>query len=139
MFLQKAHDAKRIYATVVNAKTNCDGFKDTGIAHPSGEMQSLLVRQCCEECGVDPSSVEYCEAHGTATKVCSIQDQIKVSFLHIISYYVLIVWAVCGFTSRHQRVLNSFLSQICVQVFCAEIKASAWRKQHPSPPAQVDL
>jgi len=91
MFLQKARDAKRIYATVVNAKTNSDGFKDMGISHPCGEMQSLLLRQCCEECGVNPSSVEYCEAHGTATKVCFIQDQTKVSLLRIISYYVLIV------------------------------------------------
>jgi hypothetical protein len=97
MFLQKARDAKRIYATVVNAKTNCDGFKDKGISHPSGKMQSLLLRQCCEECGVNPSSVEYCEAHGTATKVCFIQDQTKISLLSIINYYVLIEWVSGGF------------------------------------------
>jgi hypothetical protein len=29
---------------------------------------------------------------------------------------VLIVWAPGGLTLRHQRVLNSFLRQICVQI-----------------------
>jgi hypothetical protein len=121
------------YATVVNAKTNSDGFKDMGISYPSGEMQSLLLRQCCEECGVDPSSVEYCEAHGTATKVCSIQDQIKVSFLCVSSYYVLIAWAPGGLTLRHQRVLNSFLRQICVQTFLCRDQSFSMEHTIPTP------
>jgi fatty acid synthase len=80
VFLQKARDAKRVYATVVHAKNNSDGFKDQGILHPSRHAQKLLLEQCYQECGTDPRTVKYFETHGTATKVCLFQVQSKVSF-----------------------------------------------------------
>lgn len=69
VFLQKAKDAKRIYATFVHAKTNCDGFKEQGITFPSSTMQATLLKEFYEEIGVPPSSLDYIEAHGTGTKV----------------------------------------------------------------------
>ncbi|KAJ8675796.1 hypothetical protein QAD02_011582 [Eretmocerus hayati] len=69
ILLQKAKDAKRIYATVANAKTNSDGFKEYGITFPSSEMQCKLMRECYEESGILPSEVAYVEAHGTGTRV----------------------------------------------------------------------
>ncbi|KAF7409567.1 hypothetical protein HZH68_003948 [Vespula germanica] len=42
-FLQKAKTAKRIYATIIHAKTNCDGYKEEGITFPSNKMQSTKV------------------------------------------------------------------------------------------------
>lgn len=69
IFLQKAKDAKRIYATVVHGKTNCDGFKEQGITFPSSRMQSELLRECYEDCGVPPNILSYLECHGTGTKV----------------------------------------------------------------------
>ena len=73
VFLQKACDAKRVYATVVNAKTNADGYKNVGMLHPSGEMHKVLLEQCYHECGADTNLLEYVEAHGTGTKVCFVQ------------------------------------------------------------------
>ncbi|PSN32561.1 hypothetical protein C0J52_22028 [Blattella germanica] len=69
MFLQKARNAKRIYATVLHSKTNCDGYKEQGITYPSGEMQRVLLEDFYFECNVDPATVDYVEAHGTGTKV----------------------------------------------------------------------
>ncbi|EFN81866.1 Fatty acid synthase [Harpegnathos saltator] len=69
VFLQKAKNAKRIYASVVYAKMNCDGFKEQGITFPSSEMQGRLLEEFYNECGVSPSCISYLEAHGTATKV----------------------------------------------------------------------
>ncbi|XP_063218658.1 fatty acid synthase-like [Bacillus rossius redtenbacheri] len=69
VYLQKAKDAKRIYCTVVHAKTNCDGYKDEGITYPSGLMQQKLLEDFYAECRVDPSTLGYIEAHGTGTKV----------------------------------------------------------------------
>lgn len=69
IFLQKAKDAKRIYATVTHAKTNCDGYKEQGITFPSSIMQAKLLRECYEECGIPPSSLSFMEAHGTGTRV----------------------------------------------------------------------
>lgn len=69
VFLQRAKDAKRIYATVVHAKKNNDGYKEQGISYPSKKMQIILLEELYKECGVSPELVEYIEAHGTGTKV----------------------------------------------------------------------
>ncbi|XP_047362256.1 fatty acid synthase-like [Vespa velutina] len=68
-FLQKGKNAKRIYATVIHAKTNCDGYKEQGITFPSSQIQSTLFKEFYDECGVPTASIPYIEAHGTGTKV----------------------------------------------------------------------
>jgi fatty acid synthase len=90
MFLQKARDAKRVYATVMHAKTNSDGFKDQGFSYPSGEMHKLLLEQCYQECGADTSALEYIEAHGTATEVCFFKFKQRSLFLCAVNSYMLI-------------------------------------------------
>ncbi|KAK7792286.1 hypothetical protein R5R35_011033 [Gryllus longicercus] len=69
VFLQRAKDARRVYATVVNAAVNCDGYKEQGITYPSGQAQAELMRDTCRGAGVDPGSVAFIEAHGTGTRV----------------------------------------------------------------------
>lgn len=69
IFLQKAKDAKRVYATVLHSKTNVDGFKNEGLTHPSSDAQGQLIKEFYEDLGMDPRKVDYLEAHGTATKV----------------------------------------------------------------------
>ncbi|KAK7792288.1 hypothetical protein R5R35_011035 [Gryllus longicercus] len=69
VFLQRAKDARRVYATVVNAAVNCDGYKEQGITYPSGQAQAELMRDTCRDAGVDPGNVVYVEAHGTGTRV----------------------------------------------------------------------
>jgi Polyketide synthase modules and related proteins len=69
MYLQKSKDAKRVYARVVHAKTNCDGYKEQGITYPSGALQQRLLEDFYSECEVDPKNLAWIEAHGTGTKV----------------------------------------------------------------------
>jgi len=69
LYLQKAKDARRIYATVIHAKTNVDGNKSQGITYPNGEMQNQLMREVYNESGINPKDITYVEAHGTGTKV----------------------------------------------------------------------
>ncbi|XP_030748833.1 fatty acid synthase-like isoform X2 [Sitophilus oryzae] len=70
LILQKSKDAKRIYAHVLHAKTNCDGFKDSGITFPSRDMQIKLFREFYEEYDeVKPEDLSFLEAHGTGTKI----------------------------------------------------------------------
>lgn len=73
-FLQKAKDSRRIYATVLNVRTNTDGYKEQGITFPDGRMQNKLIRETYEEIGLDPNQVAYVEAHGTGTKVGDPQE-----------------------------------------------------------------
>jgi len=68
-FLQKAKEAKRIYATVINAKINCDGYKEEGITFPSSKMQKTLLQELYNECDISPICLGYMEAHGTGTYV----------------------------------------------------------------------
>ena len=72
MLLQKSSVARRVYATIVHVKTNTDGYKDTGITFPNGQMQKKLIKEVYDEAGIDPTEVEYVEAHGTGTKVNKI-------------------------------------------------------------------
>ncbi|KAB7503647.1 Fatty acid synthase [Armadillidium nasatum] len=74
VFLQKRRDASRIYAEVVFAGANTDGFKGEGITFPSGEVQKELLVEVYQRAGVDPKDVSYVEAHGTGTKAGDPQE-----------------------------------------------------------------
>ncbi|KAK2504120.1 hypothetical protein MC885_011188 [Smutsia gigantea] len=66
--------ARRVYATILNASTNTDGYKEQGVTFPSGEAQEQLICSMYEPAGVAPESLEYVEAHGTGTKVGDPQE-----------------------------------------------------------------
>ncbi|CAH1160281.1 unnamed protein product [Phaedon cochleariae] len=69
MILQKAKHAKRKYLELIHAKTNCDGYKETGITFPSKDSQYALMKEVYDESGISPYSLSYLEAHGTGTAV----------------------------------------------------------------------
>ncbi|XP_053616908.1 fatty acid synthase-like [Plodia interpunctella] len=77
-FLQKAKDSKRVYAQLLHAKTNCDGYKEQGITYPAGHIQKLLLREFYEECSIPPSELEFVEAHGTGTKVGDPEELLAI-------------------------------------------------------------
>ncbi|KAM4525063.1 fatty acid synthase isoform 2-T2 [Odontesthes bonariensis] len=74
VLLVKRSVAKRVYATVLNAGNNTDGYKEQGVTFPSGEMQQRLVRSLYLKANITPEQVEYIEAHGTGTKVGDPQE-----------------------------------------------------------------
>lgn len=69
VFLQRAADARRVYAHVVHVRANTDGSKGEGITFPSGAVQRQLLEEVYSHAGVSPLDVSYVEAHGTGTKV----------------------------------------------------------------------
>ncbi|GAB0087166.1 Fatty acid synthase [Sergentomyia squamirostris] len=74
MFLQKAENSRRVYATILNIRTNTDGAKQLGITYPSGKMQKKLIEETFEEINLNPHDVVYVEAHGTGTPVGDPQE-----------------------------------------------------------------
>jgi fatty acid synthase len=74
IFLQKAKNARRIYAQIVNTKVNCDGFKEHGITFPSTLAQTQLMAEIYDESGIHPSELSFFEAHGTGTQVGDSQE-----------------------------------------------------------------
>uniref|UniRef100_A0A1L8DZ80 Fatty acid synthase n=1 Tax=Nyssomyia neivai TaxID=330878 RepID=A0A1L8DZ80_9DIPT len=73
-FLQKSKDARRVYSTILNIRTNTDGAKEQGITYPIGEMQKRLIKETFEDINLNPHDVVYVEAHGTGTKVGDPQE-----------------------------------------------------------------
>ncbi|XP_017037404.1 fatty acid synthase [Drosophila kikkawai] len=74
LLLQRTSAARRVYASILNVRTNTDGFKEQGITYPIGKMQNRLIRETYEEIGLNPNEVVYVEAHGTGTKVGDPQE-----------------------------------------------------------------
>ena len=67
ILIQKEKDARRRYATILDVRSNSDGFKFDGLMSPSGRQQEFLLNEAYERTGVDPAKVSYIEAHGTGT------------------------------------------------------------------------
>ena len=74
IFIQRKAMARRIYASIVHAKSNNDGYKEQGITCPLGERQAALLGEIYREANVDPNCVYYVECHGTGTKVGDPQE-----------------------------------------------------------------
>ncbi|XP_076049052.1 fatty acid synthase-like [Oratosquilla oratoria] len=74
VFLQKAQEANRVYAQVVHARTNTDGYKTEGVTFPSGAVQKELLQEVYNNSGIHPAHVSYVEAHGTGTKAGDPQE-----------------------------------------------------------------
>ncbi|CAG2165166.1 unnamed protein product [Oppiella nova] len=74
LLLQRRSQAKRVYATVVHAKTNTDGFKSIGLFSPFWLRQRDLMIETYEEADVDPQEIKFFESHGTGTNVGDPQE-----------------------------------------------------------------
>jgi acyl transferase domain-containing protein/NADPH:quinone reductase-like Zn-dependent oxidoreductase/lauroyl/myristoyl acyltransferase/NADP-dependent 3-hydroxy acid dehydrogenase YdfG/acyl carrier protein len=58
----------RIYAEILGTAVNQDGRKPSMTA-PATQAQAALIRTACHQAGIDPSEIQYMEAHGTGTQV----------------------------------------------------------------------
>lgn len=68
ILLQKRSEAKRIYATVLNTRTNNDGYKPEGITFPSFTAQRRLMKETYAEAGVNPLDVKYMEVSSETSR-----------------------------------------------------------------------
>ena len=79
IFLQKRSCAKRIYATILNSKTNADGWKPEGVTFPGIDGQAKLLKETYQEIGIDPLKFDYVEAHTTGT---AAGDPVELNAIH---------------------------------------------------------
>jgi amino acid adenylation domain-containing protein len=71
-------DGDRVYAVIKGVGINNDGSDKVSFTAPSINGQMGAILQAQQEAGVDPASISYIEAHGTATP---IGDPIEVEAL----------------------------------------------------------
>ncbi|WP_240358077.1 type I polyketide synthase, partial [Myxococcus vastator] len=80
--LKRLEDAVRdrdaIYAVIKGSAVNNDGASKVGFTAPSVDSQAEVIRAAYTVADVDPASVAYVEAHGTATPM---GDPIEVAAL----------------------------------------------------------
>ena len=69
IFLQKAQDAKRIYAEVVNVKSRHGPSTDVdSILFPNSDFQAVVMKQTLNESGLSPKDISFIEADGLGIK-----------------------------------------------------------------------
>ncbi|KAL9188495.1 LOW QUALITY PROTEIN: hypothetical protein ACHAXT_006873 [Thalassiosira profunda] len=66
-----------VYANLLGASVMSDGTS-ASITAPNGSAQQQLIRRTLDESGIQPSDVDYIEAHGTGT---SLGDPIEIEAL----------------------------------------------------------
>ncbi len=59
---------------MVNIRTNVDGYTSEDITFPNSKIQSQLMREVYDECGINPTDVAYVEAHGIGTAIDDAQE-----------------------------------------------------------------
>jgi len=57
-----------IYGVILSSAVNQDGFSN-GMAAPNPDAQAAVLRDAYRRGNIDPSQVDYIEAHGTGTKI----------------------------------------------------------------------
>ncbi|MFM9608161.1 SDR family NAD(P)-dependent oxidoreductase [Streptomyces niveiscabiei] len=71
-------DRDTVYAVIKGTATNNDGSGKVSFAAPGAAGQAAVIREAHSVSGVDPRSIGYVEAHGTATR---LGDPVEVSAL----------------------------------------------------------
>src|SRR5690606_20884545 len=65
---QAVADGNTILAVVAASAVNTDGRKSS-LTLPNADAQAALLRSAYAKAGIDPSQLDYLEAHGTGTAV----------------------------------------------------------------------
>jgi len=62
-------DGDRIEAVIKGSAVNQNGFRSNGLSAPSPTAQTEVILAAWERAGVDPRTIGYVEAHGSATRL----------------------------------------------------------------------
>lgn len=69
MYIQRACDAKRSYASVINVATCFNGYREGTLLDLDMPSMVDFMSEFYTKCGVDPRDVPFVEAYGSGQKV----------------------------------------------------------------------
>lgn len=81
LYLQRACDAKRNYATIVNVATCFNGFRDGNLLDLDLPGMLEFLSEFYSKCPVDPRSVPFIETYGSAQKVRILPNHLYIQKL----------------------------------------------------------
>lgn len=67
--MQRAKNAKRVYATAVSARTNNEGFRLEGAIYPTNGQQIELFKEVLELSKVNADDIDYIESSACGDQV----------------------------------------------------------------------
>lgn len=76
--VEALHDGDQIYAVIKGFALNNDGSTKVGFAAPSVDGQAEVIALALAQAGIEPGTISYVEAHGTATP---LGDPIEIAGL----------------------------------------------------------
>ncbi|VVC46315.1 Hypothetical protein CINCED_3A018656 [Cinara cedri] len=79
IYMQRAKDAKRVYATAVNACTNNEGFRSEGAIYPTNNQQIELFKEVLENAKLQPADVDYIESSAGGIQLNDAQELNAIS------------------------------------------------------------
>ncbi len=77
-YIDAVRDGDTIYAVIRGAALNNDGAEKASFTAPSVEGQAMVIAMAQAQAGIEPDTITYVEAHGTATP---LGDPIEVEAL----------------------------------------------------------
>jgi fatty acid synthase len=82
LYIQRASEARRSYASVVNVATRFDGNREGTLLDIDANNLAEFIDEFYDECDVDPSEVEFVEAYGCALKVSTADKNSLAHEMH---------------------------------------------------------
>ncbi|XP_022181593.1 fatty acid synthase-like [Myzus persicae] len=74
VYMQRAKNAKRVYATAVSARTNTEGFRLEGAIYPTNVQQIELFKEVLDIAKISPADVDYVESSACGDQLGDAQE-----------------------------------------------------------------
>lgn len=132
----KARDAT-IYAEIVGYGTSVDAHH---MAAPlsTGESAALTVQRALDRAGMDPTEVEYINAHGTATRLNDVTETTAIKRVFGDHAYKLAVSSTKSMTGHLLAGAGALEALICVKALQDGIIPPTINLKNPDPECDLD-
>ena len=132
----KARDAT-IYAEILGYGTSVDAHH-MAAPLPTGEAAALAVQRALDRAGMDPTQVDYINAHGTATRLNDVTETKAIKRVFGDHAYKLAVSSTKSMTGHLLAGAGALEALICVKALQDGIIPPTINLKNPDPECDLD-
>lgn len=141
LILEEYENAKRrgatLYAEVVGYALNSDAYHITQPA-PNGEGGTRCMKLALKDAGLNPSDVDYINAHGTSTPLGDIQETVAVKNVFGAHAYKLAVSSTKSMTGHLLGAAGAIEAMYCAQAIQHQVAPPTINLDQPSPECDLN-